>query len=63
MMLFFCGGFIKRMQQKEQAKLEANSEDGQSQTSDETIDVEIAHKKKEKQPKYWVNNQAGLDLQ
>jgi len=52
MMLFFCGGFIKRMQQKEQAKLEANSEDGQSQTSDETIDVEIAYKKKEKQPKY-----------
>jgi len=40
------------MQQKEQAKLEANSEDGQSQTSDETIDVEIAYKKKEKQPKY-----------
>jgi len=54
MTLFFCGGFIKKMQQKEQARKEREiSEDGQSQTSDETIDIAIAYKKKEnKQTKY-----------
>ncbi|XP_037711423.1 uncharacterized protein LOC119548315 [Drosophila subpulchrella] len=54
MTLFFCGGFIKKMQQKEQAKKEREiSEDGQSQTSDETIDIAIAYKKKDsKQSKF-----------
>ncbi|EDV31449.1 uncharacterized protein Dana_GF14545 [Drosophila ananassae] len=48
--LFFCGGFIKKMQQKEKGKT-ANSEDGQSQTSDETVDIAIVYKEKKK-PRY-----------
>ncbi|KAH8326035.1 hypothetical protein KR067_013185 [Drosophila pandora] len=48
--LFFCGGFIKKMQQKEKRKT-ANSEDGQSQTSDETVDIAIVYKEKKK-PRY-----------
>ncbi|XP_002014740.2 acid-sensing ion channel 4-A [Drosophila persimilis] len=48
MTLFFCGGFIKRMQQKEKSKLGETSEDGQSQTSGETMDVAVStvYKKK-----------------
>ncbi|KAH8248941.1 hypothetical protein KR032_004404 [Drosophila birchii] len=50
--LFFCGGFIKKMQQKEQELKAKSCEDGQSQTSDETIDIAIAYKKPKKKDRY-----------
>ncbi|KAH8392305.1 hypothetical protein KR215_005485 [Drosophila sulfurigaster] len=44
LMLFFCGDCIKRLQQKNEKRAQAeNSEDAHSQSSDETLDVDSVY--------------------